>query len=57
MIANLGHGHTAEWFQGDKFIVYRDEKCIEYDWVYLLGVPNYMNAWKAFYARETGNYS
>ena len=56
MLIHLGHGHTAEWQQGDKFVTYRDERGIEYDWIYLIGSPSFTNAWNAFYVRETGNY-
>jgi hypothetical protein len=57
MIVNLGHGHTAHWDHGDRFVIYRDERGIEYDWLYIMGDnPNFINAWNAFYVRETGNY-
>jgi nitrous oxide reductase accessory protein NosL len=57
MRINLGHGFTAHWDHGDKFIIYRTAAGTEYDWLYIMGDnPNFMDAWKAFYVREIGNY-
>jgi hypothetical protein len=58
---NLGHGHTAEWQQGDYVVTYRDERGREYDWLWVennifSNTYTFMEAWKSFYVRETGTY-
>jgi hypothetical protein len=56
MIITLGQGYTAEWERGSHTINYFDNNganydCITFSWE--KDRPNQMDAWNAFYTRET----